>query len=924
MAAGTGRSAPTGDIPARRARFRWSQFFLYVAGAATMLFGAGTLLWNHVIAPRSSGITGQIFSGLTDADRIEAEPGALNDFNVLIVTFDTTRADHLECYGNRSIRTPVLNRLAREGYLFGNCVTSVPATLPAHASLLTGLHPFTHGVRANGTFQLDDRNVTLPEILVEHGYATAGFISAYVLDSTYGLAQGFEHYDDDLTIGVKHSPQMFRERAAELTNKPLFEWLRNNGDEKFFCWVHYFDPHATYMPPEPFRTEYADDPYDGEIAYADSQLGKLLELLEELQVRDRTLVIMTADHGEGLGEHGEQTHSLLIYDSTLHVPLIINAPAVLPRGNVVRRQVGIIDVMPTVLDLLGIEPSRELEGISLLGAPSDGPRTIYIETLATKTLHGWAPLLGVRRDDYKFILAPRPELYDLRKDPRELDDISAKAPDILAELYRALEQMVGGDPLVAAEVHGNLELTEEARRALAALGYVATVRPDQENRPSLDPKDGMVHWEQVQKGVHQRNRGDIAGAIETLQMCLEKVPNDVWARQILAGAYQVQGRYDDALEVLQIAAVLSPNDESVQLGRAANYASKGDLDEADRLIRKVLKSRPDHPPAYMQLAQLALARRDEDEWLRLINRALELDHGAYRPMIMHRFGDHYLHRGEIELAREHFEKAIELDALNGEARAGMAEISIREGKLQEAIGQLQEALRFNPAQPRALAILGGVLSMQGKQDAAIQTLNRVLEMSKAFGPAYANLGLAYRRKGELEKAEETYRLGIEVAGNYDALHQNLAQLLARLGRWDEATEEFKEAVRCNPYNATALANIGVGHLRNERHDQATRFFRRAIQVDPRYAFAHTQLAGALLQLDRTPQAMRLFQRSLQLDPDQPQAGKIRYVLDQYKAAGGRLPAAAPDFSDEAADLEESPPTPPTPPAPTAVDGDGES
>ena len=167
-------------------------------------------------------------------------------------------------------------------------------------------------------------------------------------------------------------------------------------------------------------------------------------------------------------------------------------------------------------------------------------------------------------------------------------------------------------------------------------------------------------------------------------------------------------------------------------------------------------------------------------------------------------------------------------------------------------------------------------------------------------------------------------------GRDDALHQNLAQLLARLKRWDEATEEFKEAVRCNPYNATALANIGVGYLRNDRYDQATRFFRRAIRVEPRYAFAHTQLAGALLALDRTPQAMRLFQRSLQLDPDQPQAGKIRYVLDQYKAAGGRLPAAAPDFSDEAADLEESPPTPhtprtlPTPPAPTAVDGDGES
>ena len=266
---------------------------------------------------------------------------------------------------------------------------------------------------------------------------------------------------------------MFRERAAELTNEPATALLREHAGERFFLWVHYFDPHAAYLPPEPFRSEYGSDPYDGEIAYADSQIGALLAELDDLGVRERTLVVYAADHGEGLGEHGEETHSLLTYDATLHVPLLLSAPAALPRGRVSRRPVSLVDVAPTVLSLLGLPADGELDGIDLT-QPAPSARSLFFESLSTMTLHGWAPLLGVRQGVWKYVFAPTPELYDLASDPRELANRHAAEPARAAALHDELLAFVGGDPLVASRVGTTLELDDETRDQLAGLGYVHT------------------------------------------------------------------------------------------------------------------------------------------------------------------------------------------------------------------------------------------------------------------------------------------------------------------------------------------------------------------------------------------------------------------------------------------------------------------
>ncbi|MFH1749244.1 MAG: sulfatase-like hydrolase/transferase [Planctomycetota bacterium] len=868
----------------------WSQVLLYSVAVVMIVAGAGILLWNHLVVPAAPQITGQVAPELKPVDHIATAPGALRDWNVLIVTIDTTRGDHVGCYGNQGVETPVLDQLAREGVLCANAITPVPATLPGHCSLLTGLYPYNHGARANGSFKLDDEQVTLAEILREQGYRTGAVISAYVLDSDFGLNQGFEVYHDDLTQGVKLAPHMFRERPAELTNEAISDWLREHADERFFCWVHYFDPHALYLAPEPFRSRYARNPYDGEIAYADSQLGRLLDLLSELEVREKTLVVVTADHGEGLGEHNEQTHSLLIYDSTLRVPLILHAPGALPAGQAIDRQVSLVDVVPTVLDLLGLDCPVRPDGVSLLKPGPAEPRACYIETLASKTLHGWAPLLGVRRDDYKFILAPRPEVYDLRRDPRELENLYESHPDIATDFHELLKRFVGEDPLVATNVAENLEMDDEALQRLAALGYVRTVTGDVGDSETLiDPKDGVIHWELVQKGTQLCSVGDIKGAIETLERCIEEVPGDVWARQVLAGAYQTYGRYDDALEVLREAETLAPSDPTIPTAVAGVHVQLRDPDQAEQNIRRTLALQPDNSGAHLQLAHVALLRRQPEEALRLMRKALELDRGSRKAGILNAMGDFHLRRAAIEEARTSFQQALEVDTFSGEARGGLAEILLSEGAEDQALQHLQAAIRFNPVQPRALTVLAGLYSNQGNYEAAIKYCERVLEMSPVCGMAYGNLGLAHRRQGDLAKAEEVYRAGIERCPNYDGLHQNLAQLLLKQDQVEAAAEEFATAARLNPYNVVALANLGTYYVQAAQPELARRFLEQALRVKPDYAFAHKQLGLLLLGAGQGRPGVFHLQRCLELDPNQADAELIRAQLEAYRPPATSAP-----------------------------------
>ena len=890
----TGKQLATGVATPAKKRSKWPERVWLLLGALLIIAGGGT----YVVKRRewlAMRVTHRVMAGLQRADRIDAKAGTLRGFNVLVITMDTTRADHIACYGNRGVETPVIDGLAREGLLFSQAVTPSPNTLPAHCSLFSGLYPHGHGVRANGTFRLKPSVTTLAEHLQQAGYRTGAVISAFVLDSRFGLNQGFDKYDDDLTAGIKYSAHMFRERAAELSNERATRWLREHGLEKFFLWVHYFDPHAIYLPPEPFRRDYGRNLYDGEIAYVDSQIGALLAQLEELGVRERTLVILTADHGEGLGEHGEQTHSLLIHDSTMHVPMIWSAPSRLPRGKVLDRQTSLVDVVPTLLALLGEQIPPNLDGLNLCDPPSSGPRSVLIESIAPLTLHGWAPLVGIRREDYKYILAPTPELYDLRTDPGESHNLHDARMATVQEFRKTLLEVLGEDLYLGAQnaVDGsNLEMDEELRRHLSALGYVPTSRglSDLAEAFTKDPKEFIHHWEKLQRAMNLQAQGKMIESLPMIEECVAEAQSDVFARTVLAGAYMIRGEYEKADAQYRRAAELEPNDETIRLGLASVALAQNKVKEADQYIEEALRIEPKSAQVYIMRGRIAQNRMREQDALALYRKAIEMDPGSAGPTAFNQIG--WLHTAARRFweAREAFNDAIRIDALDGQAHAGLANILQVEGKVDEAMRELAASVRFDPNQPMVLAMLGSLLSQKGRQDEAEEVCKRALELSPKLGPALNNLGLVYRRQGRLELAEEYYRMAIEHNPRLDAAQINLAQLHIQQGKTEEGMSAFEEALRVNPHNPIALANLGARHFNNGEVEQALRLYQRALQVDPDYSLVHKHIAAIYALDDRPQQVAYHLRRSLEIDPQQPDAEQMRYMLQRAEETDSTRPA----------------------------------
>lgn len=421
----------------------------------------------------------------------QLRPGSLAGWNVVLITLDTTRRDHLGCYGYEQAETPVIDRLAARGARFDHAVTDVPATLPAHCSIMTGLDAPAHGVRTNGHFRLNESVDTLAEILANEGYATTAFVNTFVLNSRFGLAQGFDNYDQYPPEGRPTRGPRRADGVTDAATAWISKHLEADPGQPFFAWVHYFDPHRPYAPPGAFGTRYADAPYDGEIAFTDLHLGRLLGFLDERTLTERTLIVLIADHGEGLGEHLEPEHSRLIYDTTIRVPMIISSPQLHDAPCVIDDvTVGNVDVAPTVLSLLGIDANREMTGVDLTTASIGPDRTLHIETFAPLLYHGWAPLHGLRSIDGKYIEAPTPEYYDLAADPHELVNLLYDDPDAGSDLAIALERLVRELPSAESTLIEAGKLSSHARRMLAALGYVSTTE-DIELLPGTrpDPKD---------------------------------------------------------------------------------------------------------------------------------------------------------------------------------------------------------------------------------------------------------------------------------------------------------------------------------------------------------------------------------------------------------------------------------------------------
>jgi len=599
--------------------------------------------------------------------------------SVILISMDTTRADHLGCYGHPTVRTPHIDRLAAEGVRFEQCLTCVPVTLPSHSSILTGVYPYVHKVRDNGRFRLAPENVTLAEVLHDAGYATFAQVGAFVLHHQYGLDQGFDAYRDVAYAGTNAANAVGETEipAAQVTDGAI-ELLQRAGGRPYFLFVHYFDPHRPYRAPQRFTSKYLD-PYLAEIAYTDEQIGRLLDAAAKLGALDDTLVVLTADHGEGLGQHHEDTHGYFLYDATLRVPLIFRWPGKLRGGAVVSQTVRTIDIAPTILALLDAGPLPHGQGRDLSPAMRPGPEApdlppadAYAETFYPKyTYHlGFSQLRALHSGPWKYILAPRDELYNLGDDPRELRNLAAEKPDLCQTMRARLRALLAAAPRVVSAQAAQHEVGARELRALEALGYLgggddAKPLPAADDELALFEPVGLNpidHVEEIRlatQAVDSIEAGQHAKTERTLKALLEQAGDRadefVWAHAHLAGALAAQGKFDEALVHFDQAIAARPDDGQMYTMKGIVLRALHRNDEAIAAFREALR----HPPVFA-LTHLNLGRAliEKKEWA---------------------------------AAAAQFRLAIEKDPQNLPAHVSLARIQMRLGRREQAARTLTRA-----------------------------------------------------------------------------------------------------------------------------------------------------------------------------------------------------------------------------------------
>lgn len=640
---------------------------------------------------------------LLNAVSVLAQTATKSPLNVVLITIDTLRADHLGCYGYKNIKTPNIDGLAAEGTRFERASAVVPVTLPSHTSILTGTYPMWSGMHDFSGNRLSPQQPTLASVLKKAGYQTGAVLGAAVLDSRFGLNQGFDFYYDHFDFSRLDEANLDEmERPGNVVADTALDWLAKNSQNPFFLWMHLYDPHFPYRPPEPYATEYASRLYDGEIAFADEQVGRLIRYLKEKRIYDNTIVVLSGDHGESLGEHGEKTHGFFIYNSTMHVPLIIKRPKAAP--GVVLGLVSLVDLMPTVLDAVGVEIPSQVQGRSLISVMTESKnsggkedrsrehreRVLYEETYLPRIHFNWSELRGTENAKYHFIDAPRPELYDVTSDPGELhnlfSDKKAVSEEMRAKLSRTIKDYSAGKEL--AETTG---LDPALMERLKALGYAAFSGGGNlgiSNTTLPDPKDRIVTYELISDAIAASQHGHYQESIDNLKKVVQTEPNSVPAHYLQGLDYYRLKQYPEAVEELQKAVQLSPD-----------YA--------------------------LAVFNLGMAQA---------------------------------HAGEMDPSIVTLQKSLQLDATNFEAAFNLGVVFLQKQQLEFAASAFRQSVTINPALARGHRALGETLLYEGKIDEALAELRRAVDLAPQEAIMHQSLAKALSAKGlSAEADQETQR-----------------------------------------------------------------------------------------------------------------------------------------------------------------------
>jgi arylsulfatase A-like enzyme/Tfp pilus assembly protein PilF len=691
--------------------------------------------------------------------------GAFPGSSIFLISIDTLRSDHLPAYGYRSVQTPNIDGLASDGILFEHAYAHVPLTLPSHATLFTGLLPGENGVRDNVAFSLSGSRETMASFFGKHGYATGGAVSAVVLSHETGIARGFGFYEDSVEPTRVRESLGRVQRSGRETQGKLVEWIETEktgaqgparARRPLFAFLHIYEPHSPYEPPEPFASRYGDRPYDGEIAAADAVVGEFLGQLKTLGLYDAAIVLLVSDHGEGLGDHSEAEHGVFLYREAIQVPVILKLPGGHLRGQRSSAPIGLVDLFPTLAALAGLAPPEKLSGRRvdpLSPGPRPPDRAVYSETFYPRFHLGWSDLASLTTDRHQYIEAPRPELYDLRADPAEKRDLSASRSSEFRRLRLELLRRRQLPPAPGAT-------DPERARKLASLGYLTQTAPETSG-PLPDPKDRIGEVEQLKEAFGFFTRGEYDRAASLLSTLLDRRSSMSDAWEIYAQTLQRLGRKEEALAAYTTADRLTPGNAPLLLEMSHFFLESGNLQDAKKYAR--LAEAAGAPQVHETMARIAIAGHDLAAAEAEARRALEGHPGLRIPLLI------------------------------------LARVSRERGDLSAAMSSLDEVSRLTrekglPVLSSASALRGDVLARLGENDAAEAAFREEIRIFPQNSEAWCNLALLYGSEGREILAKETLFDLVRAAP--DAENFRAAAHTAQiLGDRETATRLGREAAR---------------------------------------------------------------------------------------------------------------------------------
>jgi arylsulfatase A-like enzyme/Tfp pilus assembly protein PilF len=758
-------------------------------------------------------------------------------YNLLIITIDTLRADRLGCYGYKKAETPNIDRLAQKGVRFENCYSSIPLTLPSHCSIFTGREPITHNVRNNGSYFLDNREETFPELLKSHNYTTSAIVSSFILHSKFGLNQGFDYYDDSLDIKkMAGNPDV--EITADVVYKKFRHWLDMNYHQKFFSWIHFYDPHSPYQPPGEYAKRFKNTPYNGEISYVDFHIGKIIEDLQAMKILDKTLIIITSDHGEAFGEHKEIGHGIFCYEETLRVPLIFYNPPAFKKGRVVSQRTRLIDIMPTILDLLRIEIPPDIKGHSfaqlLFEDVEVSEPAVYFESLFGKEEMNWAPLTGIISANYKYISLPEPELYDLNNDPMEKTNLYKKKNRLAKDMDQKLKKFMISNS--GFKQSSKRDLSKDDIKKLESLGYIS--KDSQKSKIILDPKDGI----QLINKLNNISYLIRSGKYEEANTSLKKISVD---HRVIKNPkfYDISLElYRKKDEVTRIEAILKqaievfPEMERFKVNLALFYFRNRKLDKSEQLCENVIESNPKNTAAYILLGKIYKQKKKLNDAISYYKKARKIEPSNL--MLQLEYGEMQFEMGHIGESREIINSIMANDAL----------------------------INKND-NPKIMSKIGFLLLQLNEYDRVITMCLQLLSNGEKSPDILNQLGMAYFKKGEFQNASDAYQKAFEhdkknplTLSNMGTLNLTLFRLKKDEKFLSQAVEFYARAVESNPETVTALNGLAVAYSFAGEREKAISYWKKALSLDPEHTNIYFNLGITYLETGNKKKALEYLNK----------------------------------------------------------------